>query len=822
MISIDIRTLFLEQTISFFLYLLVIAVLWLQYHRRFSGLSFWLANFTLQALGAVLMLLRGAMPPWVSIIFSNAFFLGGVILLYVGLEFFFDERSRQYHNVLFFLGSVAIHVYFTFVSPNLAARNINISAGLLLLSLQIAWLMLWRVDEKIRHLSMVTGYLFLAFALICIIRITLQIINPVGDDFFTETATFDAILLFTYQILFFAVTFSLFRLINGRLAIQAQHQQEALQKSEARYRDLVNFSPDALYVYQNENLVFFNTAAMELVRAKRPEDLMGKNALSFVHPDLREKSRERIAKVAEEGGTAPLLETKLVRLDGSVVDVDLTTTQIEFQDAPALHTIARDITARKRAQDVLHLRLKMIEFAAEHTLNELMTYALDEICEITQSPIGFYHFVEEDQVTLSLQAWSTRTLEEFCQAEGHGMHYGIDKAGVWVDCVRERKPVIHNDYAALPHRKGLPPGHAPVQRELVVPTMRKEKIVSVLGVGNKTSDYDEQDIDLVSYVADVIWDIVARKRIETKLEAYRKQLEDQNTELRKFRLAIEQSGNAVIIANKDGEIEYVNNRFEETSGYTLKELQGKHLHVLNSGMQEDDFFTEMWRDVRKGKIWQREFQNRRKDDSLYWEAVSMAPVQDASGEITHFIEVKQDISGRKALEEQLRRLATIDSLTGVYNRRQISMIANRELKRSHRYAHSMALVMLDLDYLKQINDNYGHGIGDIAIRKTAQVIKDNLRSSDSLGRYGGDEFVIVLPETSNEQAAELAERLRVSVAELVLPVGDADFRLSISLGVACVQPRQDDRVPDFGAVASLADEMLYAAKAAGRNCVRVK
>ena len=112
---------------------------------------------------------------------------------------------------------------------------------------------------------------------------------------------------------------------------------------------------------------------------------------------------------------------------------------------------------------MLHLRLKLIDFSVDHTLDELMTYALDEIGEITQSPIGFYHFVEEDQVTLSLQAWSTSTTQVFCQAEGVGLHYSIDKAGVWVDCVYQRKPVIHNDYQTLSHCKGLPPGHAPGQ-----------------------------------------------------------------------------------------------------------------------------------------------------------------------------------------------------------------------------------------------------------------------------------------------------------------------------------------------------------------------
>ncbi|MFL7794790.1 MAG: GAF domain-containing protein [Anaerolineae bacterium] len=189
---------------------------------------------------------------------------------------------------------------------------------------------------------------------------------------------------------------------------------------------------------------------------------------------------------------------------------------------------------RKQAEEIVRLRLRLFEFAADHSLDELMQKALDEIEEITHSSIGFYHFVEADQKTLSLQAWSTRTMQEFCKAEGKGMHYNLDQAGVWVDCVYQQRPVIHNDYAALPHRKGMPPGHAEVKRELVVPTMREGRIVSILGVGNKPAGYNEQDIELVAYVADIVWSIVERKRAEEQMQDYQHRLEAQNAELEAF------------------------------------------------------------------------------------------------------------------------------------------------------------------------------------------------------------------------------------------------------------------------------------------------
>jgi signal transduction histidine kinase len=186
--------------------------------------------------------------------------------------------------------------------------------------------------------------------------------------------------------------------------------------------------------------------------------------------------------------------------------------------------------SRRNAGRILQIRLHLLEFAASHSLPELMQRTLDVIGEFTSSPIGFFHFVEPDQRTLTLQAWSTRTVKEFCTAASDGAHYPIDEAGVWADAIRDRRPVIHNDYASIPHRKGLPEGHAVVARELVVPVMRDDKVVAILGVGNKASEYTSEDLQVVSYIADVCWEITERKRAE----ATREQLEAQLRQAQKL------------------------------------------------------------------------------------------------------------------------------------------------------------------------------------------------------------------------------------------------------------------------------------------------
>ncbi|MBI4733995.1 MAG: GAF domain-containing protein, partial [Rubrobacteridae bacterium] len=188
-----------------------------------------------------------------------------------------------------------------------------------------------------------------------------------------------------------------------------------------------------------------------------------------------------------------------------------------YPSEDSVYVYMRDITIRKRTENIMQARIRLLEFAVSHSLDEFLTATLDEIESLTGSKIGFYHFLEADQNTLSLQNWSTNTLNTMCTAEGKGSHYDINKAGVWVDCVHERKPIIHNNYASLPNRKGMPEGHAPVFREVVVPIFRGNSIKAIIGVGNKSIDYAEADIDVVSHLGDLSWDIAERKRVEEAL-----------------------------------------------------------------------------------------------------------------------------------------------------------------------------------------------------------------------------------------------------------------------------------------------------------------
>ncbi|MGC9396240.1 MAG: sensor histidine kinase [Anaerolineae bacterium] len=310
-------------------------------------------------------------------------------------------------------------------------------------------------------------------------------------------------------------------------------REEALRVSETRYRRLFEAAQDGILILDADTgqITDVNPFLTDLLGYSHAE-LVGKTLWEIGPFKNVEASRIAFAELQSKAYIR-YEDLPLETHDGQRIDVEFVSNIYLVDGKNVIQCNIRDITARKQGENIIQLRL-LFEYAAEHSLEETMQKALDEIGQITGSPLGFYHLVEADQETLSLQAWSTRTQQEFCTAEGKDMHYSIDDAGVWVDCVRQRKPVIHNDYAALTHRKGMPEGHAKVIRELVVPTLRGDRIVSILGVGNKPSDYDEKDVELVAYVADIVWTIVERKQAQEALRRYTEQLVAQNAELDAF------------------------------------------------------------------------------------------------------------------------------------------------------------------------------------------------------------------------------------------------------------------------------------------------
>ncbi|GAB4260036.1 MAG: hypothetical protein Kow0065_10190 [Methylomicrobium sp.] len=281
--------------------------------------------------------------------------------------------------------------------------------------------------------------------------------------------------------------------------------------------------------------------------------------------------------------------------------------------------------------------------------------------------------------------------------------------------------------------------------------------------------------------------------------------------------ALEAVGHGVVITDIEARIEWANPAFGELTGYKLEEVLGRTPAELSkSGKQSGAFYDNLWNTIRAGRTWYGELINKRKDGTLYDEELTIAPVTDQDGNIAHFVGIKHDISERKRLEEKLRRLATTDELTGLPNRRYFMERLAEQLARTQRHNnHQVAVLMLDLDYFKKINDRYGHALGDRVLKHFAAIMRKQLRKIDTVGRLGGEEFAIFMPDTDLAAAGIFAERLRQQVAELPLSTDTQTVDVTVSIGIALL--KSDDAQPD--AVLIRADQALYRAKENGRNRV---
>ncbi len=268
----------------------------------------------------------------------------------------------------------------------------------------------------------------------------------------------------------------------------------------------------------------------------------------------------------------------------------------------------------------------------------------------------------------------------------------------------------------------------------------------------------------------------------------------------------------------DWTMKFVSQGCTKLTGYEPDELVNNRVTsyaALVSDASNQQLFEQVRVALEKEESFSLEYEVTRKDGSRIWVWERGRGVQEDDGSL-HLEGIILDISDRKVLETELEQMATRDPLAGLLNRREMSRVLDEELQRARRYQRPMAVLWVDFDHFKDVNDTYGHAAGDSVLRSISRLLLGSVRSVDSIGRFGGEEFVIVLPEMDLEEAQETAERLRRKVAEEPQPLGNGEaVPLTISVGVAVY--------PDHGQTASTlcaaADKAMYLAKDRGRNCV---
>ena len=294
-------------------------------------------------------------------------------------------------------------------------------------------------------------------------------------------------------------------------------------------------------------------------------------------------------------------------------------------------------------------------------------------------------------------------------------------------------------------------------------------------------------------------DITERKRAEN--------------ELRLAKNIIQNASEAVVVTTLEGIIVDVNEAFEEITGYSRDEVIGLTPSVNKSGRHDKAFYQEMWGSIRENGVWQGEIWDRRKSGEIYPKWLSINTVRNEQGEPSHYVGIFSDISIKKATEDQLEKLAYFDSLTGLPNRLLFRDRLNQEIAAARRHASKVALLFIDLDRFKVINDTHGHSAGDELLQLVAQRLNEQVRGSDTVSRLGGDEFTVIIPDIAHEEDVSGVAQKIVEAMDRPFLLRGQEARVGASVGIA-IYP---DDGENLDSLSQHADMALYKAKEEGRN-----
>lgn len=554
-----------------------------------------------------------------------------------------------------------------------------------------------------------------------------------------------------------------YALTNFEREQQRQEAQSELETSYSFLKTLIDSAPMRIFWKDKDlNYLGCNTLFAHDANEKSPDDIIGKNDFQLSWKEQAELYRHDDQKVLESGIPKLFFEEPQTTPDGKTIwlrssKIPLHDHKNEIIGVLGMH---EDITEQKEAEEALKESRSHLETIIQ--IEPECVKILDSRGKLIQiNPAGL-SMLEADTLEIA-QMYS---ITDFLLPEHRAAFLAL------------HKKVMGGENGSLTFEMiGLKGTHRWLETHATPMYDAEGNITSLLGV---TRDVTQR-------------------------------LENEN-ELRKRTQAIEQSPNSIIITDFKANIEYVNTAFIENTGYTREEVLGQNPRFLKSGKTPLHAYDEMWAALVNQQKWQGEFINKRKDGSEYIYSINIAPVIDPNGKTTHYIAIEEDISEKKQTQERIHYLANFDVLTGLPNRVQMNELLNFTLSLAKRNGGKFAIMFLDLDHFKDINDTLGHNIGDILLVDLAKRLTDVLREEDTVSRMGGDEFVILLPKIDAHEITPVAQKL-LDVISRPFFIDRHELSVIASIGIA-IYPSDGEEIDVLSKNADLA---MYRAKQEGRN-----
>lgn len=283
--------------------------------------------------------------------------------------------------------------------------------------------------------------------------------------------------------------------------------------------------------------------------------------------------------------------------------------------------------------------------------------------------------------------------------------------------------------------------------------------------------------------------------------------------LRTISMAMEQSASSILITDDGGHIEYANPSALQVSGYTREEIKGKKFSSLCAGNFDQESISNVVAQLKYGSSWRGELHNYKKSGEEYWEIASIAPVKNSSGQISHFVAVKEDITSIKQAKDKIHHLAQHDNLTGLPNRLLMMERLERAITTATDNGCQVAILFIDVDGFKEVNDQFGHATGDLLLKKLTQDLTACVRDTDTVARIGGDEFIVVLENVTDDQALRMVAQRMIKTVSEPFNVQDSAALVTASIGIS-VYPKDSQ---DPTELIQLADKAMYKIKHNGKN-----
>lgn len=595
-------------------------------------------------------------------------------------------------------------------------------------------------------------------------------------------------------------------------------QRKAIERSLAEERNLlsnlINHIPDYIF-YKNTDgeyklcnqmvANYFNRSAL---------DIIGHDDFAFLSPEMAEAFRRYDAKVLAEQCTIVKEET-IGLPDGRPLTVEMLKTPFRDNDGKLLGLIGigRDITVRKANE---HRISRLSNFYASFSkINHAIIQIDNEqelfvtVCAITAN------IATVNLAWIGLPDADTREIWPVAVAgELHGCLADLkfplnpdipEGHGPTAQAYLENKIVVANGFQGAPTTGHWQP-HCVWVASCAVPVLKNRQPYAVLTVYSDEKDFFDGEVQ--DLLGELSMDIAFALDLYSR-EAARCQAEKQ---LQLTAKVFSQGREAIMISDRDNTIMTVNKAFTAITGYTEQEVVGKNPKLLASGRQDRDFYRALWDTLLKNNFWCGELWNRHKDGTIYPEWLAISVVRDEAGEVANYIGTFTDISQNKRSEQQIERLSHFDPLTNLPNRLLLKSRVDYQVIVAARHKQGLALLFVDLDHFKNINDSLGHTVGDQLLIEAGQRLLACVREEDTVARLGGDEFVILLADCNSNGAALVSNNIITAISAPIAILGH-QLHITASVGIS-LYPHNGNT---FEELSKNADTALNQAKKQGRN-----